>query len=261
MGAWGAGIFDDDTAADIRGEYREMLEDHVPDDEATRRILSEYEHLDADEDHVLWLALAAAQTQVGRLDDEVKAQALAVIHEGRGLELWEEAGAKELAKRQAHLNKLAERLTGPQPARKTLRRPWHHETDLQPGDVLSFTASNGQMALLRIARIDPHRVGVAPIAEWLDWTGTALPAPWRLKRLKPRSFKVTPTGTAIRPATYRISRHRKKDPDWKDTGFKIKTRLSTRPGDKRTEAWIYCAWTALASDMEQTLVTGKGRRG
>jgi hypothetical protein len=68
MGAWGPGIFSDDTAADIRGDYRELLEDQVPDSEAMRRVIEAYRHLDADEEHILWLALAAAQFQLGRLD-------------------------------------------------------------------------------------------------------------------------------------------------------------------------------------------------
>ncbi len=96
MGAWGPAIFSDDTAADIRGEYRELLEDQIPDEEATAQVIQEYQHLDEDEAHVLWLALAAAQAQVGRLEDHVKAAALDVIDTGRGLELWEEAGPKDL---------------------------------------------------------------------------------------------------------------------------------------------------------------------
>lgn len=123
MGAWGPAIFSDDTAADIRGEYRELLEDQIPDEEAAARIIEEYQHLDEDEAHVLWLALAAAQAEVGRLEDHVKAVALDVIDSDRGLELWEEAGPKELAKRKAALAKLRAELTGPQVPRKALRRP------------------------------------------------------------------------------------------------------------------------------------------
>lgn len=38
------------------------LEDQVPDAEATQRVIAAYQHLDADEKHLLWLALAAAQS-------------------------------------------------------------------------------------------------------------------------------------------------------------------------------------------------------
>jgi hypothetical protein len=214
MGTWGPAIFSDDTAADIRSDYRELLEDQVPDDEATRRIIEAYANLDADEEHVLWLALAATQSQVGRLDDDVKARALDVIDNRRGLALWEEAGARPLAKREAALAKLRGQLTGPEPARKTVRRPWRHETDLRPGDILSFTASNGQMALLRVARVDDHRVGAAPILEWLDWRGRTLPAGWRLRWLKVRTDALTGMPRSSRPARYRVARPFRRQRGW-----------------------------------------------
>jgi hypothetical protein len=253
MGAWGAGIFSDDTAADIRSDYRELLEDQVPDDEATRRIVVAYQDLDDDEEHVLWLALAAAQSKFGRLDAEVKSRALNVIDNGRGLQSWQEAGPKELTKRQAALAKLRAELTGPQPARKTVRRPWRHETDLRPGDVLSYTASNGSMALLRVLRVDDHRLGAAPIVEWLDWTGQSLPAGWRMRRLEARPGP-QPVLRGVRgPATYRVSRHRKKDPDWHDSGFTLAARLPPRPQDAIAQARTYTAWQNLSGTLERQL--------
>ncbi|MCQ1956836.1 DUF4259 domain-containing protein [Arthrobacter sp. zg-Y826] len=123
MGAWGSGIFANDTAADIRGEYREHLEDQIPDEEATRLVIESFGYmLREDNAAELWVALAAAQSQVGRLDDEVKAAALDVIDQGSGLEEWEEAGPEELAERVAALQELRNQLTGPQPARMKLNR-------------------------------------------------------------------------------------------------------------------------------------------
>jgi hypothetical protein len=138
MGAWGTAVFSDDTPLDIRGDYRELLEDQVPDDEATRRVIEDYGHLDADEEHVLWLALAAAQSKLGRLDDEVKARVLEVIDTEGGLGLWQESGPRELQKLKNALAKLRTQMTGPQPARKAVHRAWRHETDLRTGDVLSY---------------------------------------------------------------------------------------------------------------------------
>ncbi len=255
MGAWGPAIFSDDTASDIRGEYREMLEDQVPDDEATRRVIEAYHHLDADEEHVLWLALAATQSRLGRLQDEVKARAINVIDSGSGLGLWEEAGPKELASRKVALAKLRAQLTGPQPARKTVRAPWRHETDLQAGDILAFTASNGQMALLRVARVDDHRIGVAPIVEWLDWSGRSMPGTWRLGRLKPRAGNSPALGGPRRPATYRVARHRKKDADWRDIGFVRAASVPSSPADAGVQAWTYLDWRGLAKDLERLLTT------
>ncbi len=136
MGAWGPAIFSDDTACDIRSDYRELLEDGVDPEEATRRVVSEYQHLGEDEVHILWLALAAAQSALGRLEESVKAEALRVIDGEVGLQLWAEAGAGELARRKAALTKLRKTLTGPQKPPSKVRRPWSHVTDLAPGDVL-----------------------------------------------------------------------------------------------------------------------------
>jgi len=59
VGAWGPAIFSGDLACDIRDNYRELLEDQVADDEATRRVIESYRDLDDDEIHLLWLTLAA----------------------------------------------------------------------------------------------------------------------------------------------------------------------------------------------------------
>ncbi len=253
MGAWGPGIFSDDVAADIRGDYRELIEDGISDEEATTRVIDAYGHLDVDEKHTLWIALAAAQSQVGRLDSSVRSRALEVIDTGSGLELWEEAGPKDLAKRKAALAKLRAQLVGPQPARKTIRRPWRHVTDLRAGQVLSIETADGRMALFRVLRIDDHRVGVAPIVEWLDWSGRSLPSGWRLRRLKPRRGDRPAHGGPERAATYRVSVHRKKDPDWGDVGFAIAAQLAPRPADASSRARIYTGWSNLAGDAKRHL--------
>lgn len=253
MGAWGPAIFSDDTACDVRSEYRELLEDQISDEEATRRVIEAYQHLDDDERHVLWLALAAAQSQLGRLDDGVKRRALEIIDEGHGLQLWEEAGANELAKRKSALAKLRKNLVGPQPARKTVRRPWRHVTDLEPGDVLAFT-TNGQVDLLRVLRVDDERVGAAPIVEWLDWSGADVPSARRLRRLKPRA-RASDLGGPARPEVFRVARHRRKDLDWAGSGFTVVSRLPPRTSDAQAQAWSYTNWTGLAKILEQRLRT------
>ncbi|WP_205473484.1 hypothetical protein [Nocardioides sp. SYSU D00038] len=255
MGSWGPAIFSDDTASDIRGEYRELLEDQVPDDEATTRIIEAFRDLAADEEHVLWLALAAAQSQWGRLDERVRSEALAVIDSGRGLELWEEAGPKELARRKAVLAKLREQITGPQPSRKTLRRPWRHVTDLNPGDVLACQTESGALALFRVARIDDDRVGAAPIVEWLDWDRSSLPSERKLRRLKVRVGAAGALDRPPRSRTFRVARHRRKDEDWADAGFELVSNAGTRKGDDQVQAWTYLQWRALRSEVDRELST------
>jgi hypothetical protein len=247
MGAWGPAIFSDDTACDIRTEYRELLEDEVPDDVAMQRVIERYEHLDPDEEHVLWLALAAVQSQVGRLDDAVKARALAVIESGQGLDLWRESGPSELSKRNAALAKLQEKLTGPQPARKRIRRPWRYETDLEPGDVLRFVSDGGRVHRLRVARVDDNRTSASPVLEWVNWTDESDRSTWRPVRPDGSvPFGLVPFAESV----LHVSRHRKKDPDWSDLGFTLETRLLGLPRDDQQQANSYIQWKYLARAIQ-----------
>jgi hypothetical protein len=85
MSSWGTAIFDDDLTADLRDTYREHLIDGVSNDEATRLTLADYEELvGTDEEHLVWLAIAAAQRQVGRLQPAIRDRALQVIDDGVG---------------------------------------------------------------------------------------------------------------------------------------------------------------------------------
>lgn len=249
MGAWGPAIFSDDTAADVRSSYRELLEDQVSDDEATRQVIAEYEHLEQDESHVLWLALAAAQHQVGRLEEDVKRRAVGVIDSEEGLELWADAGLEDLKKRKAALAKLREQLTGPQPARKALRRPWRHVTDLTPGTVLAFTTPTGAMALFRVLRIEDHRVGAAPVLERLDWRGPKVPSRRRLGKLGPRV--VERDGGPCRPERYLVSRFKTKEHDWVDVGFSVVGVLAPRAQDATAEVAVHLQWRGLAKHLRQ----------
>ncbi len=178
VGAWGPGLFSDDLACDVRGDYREMFEDGVSDDEATRRIVQVYGEADDDEAPVVWLALAVTQSRLGRLDDLVGAQALRVIDEGVYLRWW--ADSRERVKRQAMLQKVRAQLTGPQPARRTVRPPRRQVTDLRPGELLGYRATNGRWALLRVVRIDEHPLSAAP--SWWCSTSTATNSPNRSTR-------------------------------------------------------------------------------
>src|SRR5947209_4537342 len=108
MGAWGPAIFSDDTASDLRADYRDLIGDGVPGSSATDRLLVEWRGSleDPDEAPVFWLALAATQWACGRLEPRVQEEALRVIADGSDLRRW--AGdAKLIKKRQAALSKLA----------------------------------------------------------------------------------------------------------------------------------------------------------
>lgn len=115
MGAWGTGLFDDDTTCDVKEQFIEYLEEDNSVEEATKLILEEYlDEFDIDEDlevmSLVYIGLAAIQLEKGCLQDEVRNNAIALIERGADLELWEEADAEDYEERKKVLNTLKQQL-------------------------------------------------------------------------------------------------------------------------------------------------------
>lgn len=80
MGAWGIGIFSNDTAADVREDFRGLVAAGVSAADAAARLHEEYGvGGDADYDADFWLGLAAAQHRLGHVDGEVLRRAIDII--------------------------------------------------------------------------------------------------------------------------------------------------------------------------------------
>ena len=107
-GAWGPAIFSDDLATDIRADYTDLIGQGISSAEATQRLVREYRpHADSDDGPVFWLALAATQRRLGRLEEVVKHRALQVIDDGTNLRRWErDTSAGQARKRQSALQRL-----------------------------------------------------------------------------------------------------------------------------------------------------------
>src|SRR5688500_12932115 len=97
MGTWGTALFSDDLAADIRGEFRDLIGEGLTTDAAVKRLTTEYKSSlrDPDEESVFWLALADTGWRLGRLDDNVLQNALRVIDSGQDLARWEDADRRK----------------------------------------------------------------------------------------------------------------------------------------------------------------------
>lgn len=259
MSTSGPEIFGDDLACDVRDSYRHLLEDRVPDDEATQLTIARWQGLDADEEEVFWLALAATQSRTGRLTGPVRVRALEVIDSGQHLARWDTFGPEWSGMRSAALTSLRAELAGPQPPRKTVRRPWRYVTDLRPGDVLSWTASTGQvLLLLRVVQVRDEREGTTPVLERLDWDGHHVPEADVIAAL-PRAPvpRPDPWGRQSAGPIYGPLRLRKRDPDWADVGLTLCGRVPARPGDEddllpRT---TFLQWVGIPIHLEMA-VTG-----
>jgi hypothetical protein len=176
MGAWGTGIFQDDTACDIRDDYKDHLGNGLSGADATARILSDYKSSLADpaESGVVWLALASVQWRHGRLDPTTLASALQVIDSGSDLARW--ADTRDLAKRRTVLEKLRAEVTSPQPAEKRVRKQVLASRDWPVGAVIAYRLISGNLAILRVIGYHADKGGTSPVCELLDWTGTETPS-------------------------------------------------------------------------------------
>jgi hypothetical protein len=93
MGTWGTGIFDDDSAADIRDAFEDKLMAGADVAEATQFVIAKFV-LDHDEakDPVAYLALAALQVEHGALQPDIRRKALNIIVAGQDLQRWLDGG-------------------------------------------------------------------------------------------------------------------------------------------------------------------------
>jgi hypothetical protein len=99
LGAWGTAILADDTASDIRDEWRDTILEGLSAEDATQRLLESFDEYleDAITEKLFWMALAAAQMETGRLLPEVRDRALAIIDAGGDVDRWREDGDASLA--------------------------------------------------------------------------------------------------------------------------------------------------------------------
>jgi hypothetical protein len=187
MGTWGVAIFSDDIASDVRDQYREHLGDGEPDSEATRLVLEGFveELADYETAPIVWLALAAAQSRVGRLEERVRDEAIRVIDAGTDLPRWRE-DPRLMANRQAALARLRDELIGSQRPRRRVPRPVRSVWPWEPGSIVSFRRDDARHLLLRVkATQGEHGIGGGRfgIFEVLDWIGEEIPERATIERL------------------------------------------------------------------------------
>jgi len=178
MGTWGTGIFSDDLAADLRGDFRDLIGEGVSPEEATARLVAENRpDEDPDDGPAFWLALAATQWRLGRLLGPVRDRALEIIAEGSGLKRWErEASPADVRKRRAVLEKLREELLTEPPSPKRVPKRFVRETQFVVGDVIGYRLGSGRIALLKVTGIHSDKGGRLPVVEVLDWKGVEPPS-------------------------------------------------------------------------------------
>lgn len=178
MGVFGAGIFSDDDALDVRDDYKYFLAETQSDTLATDAIILQYgaNFDDLAATTSFWLALAWTQWKMGRPDPRVKAAALRIIDEDIDLKKWD--GSPLRRKRAAALVQARQRINSPQPAAKPIPKPLPVQLPgWKFGEIVGVHLPGGRLALLHmIAYRRSSRYGVkAPVVSILNWTGTDVP--------------------------------------------------------------------------------------
>jgi hypothetical protein len=186
MGTWGPGLFADDAAADLRGDYRTYLADAQSDSGATDLAARDYGAAfdRPGETTAFWLALASIQWRMGRLDPRVKSACLTIIDSGIDLAKW--AGSPHRGKRETVLAKLREMVSSPLPPAKPMPKPLPVQLPGWAfGEVVGYRMANGKYVLLHAL---DYRAGSmegvrAPVVSILSWFSELLPDQETIDRL------------------------------------------------------------------------------
>jgi hypothetical protein len=213
MGAWGTSIFSDDNAADLREDYRDLTGNGLSGSEATDRLIEEWQP-DGNDGYFVatfWLALALTQWKCGRLEERVKARALAAILDGSAIEPWRERKTEK--KRRAVLDKVLAQLQSPQPALTKIKRRIPCTCDWEPTELIAYTLLSGDHMIVRVTNLHSDKGGTYPSCEVLDWQGRDIPdhAALMALELRPASrdvyfdlFKLADPATPVGPDWSRI---------------------------------------------------------
>jgi hypothetical protein len=241
MGTWSPGIFGNDTAAEVRDEYRELIRGGSSDASAEGLIIERFagdiDNPDTGAD--VWLALAVSEWELGRLSADTSERALEMIGSGQAMARWLDVAPNLQARRRKALAKAEEQLRGPQPARRTLRKP--PSTNLNPGDVLAYTTRDGKVLLWRVARLARGR----PIMLLLNYAEPQAPSIESARHIADFVFPWRPPRTAA-PAAVEVEC--KRGLDYRDAGYVLLGNIGARAGDAEVEPEADVSWDKYPPD-------------
>lgn len=145
MGAWGVNLLDDDTAADVYGDYIERYNAGAAHDAIAAAMVSEF-LLDDDEHVSVWLGIAKAQWDCGALAEGTAAEVRRIVDSGQDRERWTHLDKKTQAARERAMRQFLDKLDTPNPRPKKRRKGIIRKPIFQPGDCLSIRLPDGDYA-------------------------------------------------------------------------------------------------------------------
>lgn len=138
MSTWGTGLWDNDTASDIKNEIKKCLKYSHDDDDAIKKFYALNEQLlsDSDDGPIAVMVLAMQMWNYGRLTNELKAKAHKAA-EAHMLNIQAENDTSFNSKHKKAVEKYLEKLDSPQPPIKNIKRHLPFENNWAKGDVLA----------------------------------------------------------------------------------------------------------------------------
>lgn len=139
MGTWGAKLYQDDVALDVKDSFDDLRKGKTV-QEITNELIEEYACV-MDDIYcapTFWFALADTQWNLGRLLPEVKEQALAWLEKGGDLSVWQEENPKLAGTRERVLEELRKKLNSPQPPEKKISQYRLYKCEWKIGDVFAY---------------------------------------------------------------------------------------------------------------------------
>lgn len=209
MSADGTGLFDDDTAHDVREQFTRMLAETRDAAAATLNLLAAWQDSlkQSDEAPVFWLALAATQWRYGCLQPRVFENALEVIESGSDLARWR--GSPHEQRRAATLRRLSSQLSRPQPEP---RFPKRRKVHVPPRSVAKSPDGYCEAQSVSLgARLGPRsnvfvlaNDGCGPVVLDVECDYQKI----RFKWMSPTTLEAAyPALAGARATTVRLSRH------------------------------------------------------
>ena len=114
MGAWGTGILENDTSADVYSDFFEQYNNGVVPEDVSTDLIKEYQEIidEPNETSNIWLALALAQWETKSLNKVVLGTVTTLVENGSDIQRWKELGADEddLLSREKVLSKFLKKI-------------------------------------------------------------------------------------------------------------------------------------------------------
>ncbi len=179
MGTWGLDLYSDDIACEVRDEYLDGLKVGLSGPEAADQVLHR-RGLALENRQIacgVYFSLAETAWKYGRLTEDVRSAALALLESGGDLSIWAEEAPADLPARRAVLQRLEARLRSPQPQVRPVKlKPEAGKvvrTDLPTGTALLLDLPSGHRAALVIVGFKDLGGSLDPLFSVSRWRGNS----------------------------------------------------------------------------------------